>query len=85
MPDSRNTAKLDALLEERKQVKYEMVRLENNMFKLESAYQDLVYGAPITRSIEYYLNNKIEKKKVPIQDSLRIFATDFPRPKHRSI
>lgn len=76
---------LDKILEERKATKRRQVELENQMFKLESAYLELAGGSPITKSIEYYLNNRVEKKKTVVDDSARIFATEYPKQKEPTI
>ena len=76
---------LDKILEERKAAKRRQVELENQMFKLESAYLELTAGSSITTSIEYYLNNRSEKKKAVLDDTARVFATEYPKQKDPAI
>ncbi|KAI4291706.1 hypothetical protein PAPHI01_0980 [Pancytospora philotis] len=83
MKESNAQANMDRLLQERRRLKTEIVTLENDIFKLEGSYQEMVSGTPITKSIEYYLNNKVERKKTPVVDAQRVFSTDFPKPKEK--
>lgn len=80
MANKAELKKLDKLLEEARTAKSRTNELENRMFKLETKYIEITNGSPITKNIEFYLNNKAEKKRTSIDDSARIFAVDHPKP-----
>ncbi|KAI5169547.1 hypothetical protein PAEPH01_0801 [Pancytospora epiphaga] len=70
------------LLKQRRETMFKAVDIENRIFKLESAYQQLSAGMPITRNIEFYLSNKVEKKKIGPGDLQMLFSTEYPRSKN---
>lgn len=56
----------------------EINRLEMHMFRLESAYLEATSGSPIIKTTDFYLNNRTNKKKNPVEVPKRIFARDYP-------
>ena len=70
---------LDRLIAEQSKQFREMRTLETQLFKIENYYMELAGETPITRSIEYYLNMRIDKKKPHHDENRRIFATNYPR------
>jgi len=71
---------LERLLEEADVARRRVSELEKRMFKLETRYIGLTSGSPITKNIEFYLNNKTERKKAGADGIARIFAVDHPTP-----
>lgn len=84
MPTKESRRIMDRLLEKQKATRREMAQLDNQIFKLENAYLELVGDTPITRNIEYYLNNRTEKKKAAMEGIARVFSTEHPREKRPS-
>lgn len=80
--DTLQTAKrrFRALLTRRKKLRKRVLAVENELFKHETAYLEIAQGSPLTRTVEYYVSNRTEKKKHAIDDKMRIFSRDFPRP-----
>ncbi|KAI5148606.1 hypothetical protein ENBRE01_0421 [Enteropsectra breve] len=66
---------IDELICERDKYEQEIVRLENLLFRQESALLDLANGTPLTKSLDFYLNNKIDKKRTVFTDEERIFIS----------
>lgn len=79
MENKKDAKLLDKLLKRREMISRKTTTLENKIFKIESYYTELANGFPITKNIEFYLKNKIEKKK-PSPDDIeqRVFSTENP-------
>ena len=80
--DVLKTAKkrFKALLARRSRLRRRVQAVEMDLFKHETAYLEMAQGSPLTRTVEYYVSNRAEKKKHGIDDRARIFGRDFPRP-----
>lgn len=75
---------LDRLLDDRNSIRRRMTVLENRLFKIESRYINITAGSPIIRSIEYYVNGKLEKKKTDGSEDIRMFAMDYPHSRNKA-
>lgn len=73
-----NKERLRSCLARRRKIRKQIVMLEKEMFKYETLYLELTQGFPLTKSVEYYVNNRTEKKKYVIDDKARIFNRNFP-------
>ena len=77
--EKNHRKKLEKLIEKRNDLKKEMEKVENEMFRLESCYFELTQGTPITNNLDFYIYNKTEKKKSANDSFKRIFGTEFPK------
>lgn len=69
---------LKMALEEREKLRYEMQRLDRNIFKYETMYLEMTKGYPLTKNSDYYLCGIAEKKKYTVDDKTRIFSREYP-------
>jgi len=79
-------AKLAKQLEDLKflvQKKSELLEKKNkiasDLFKYETLYLEITQGFPLTKVSDYYVTNKLEKKKYLINDKDRIFSLEYPK------
>jgi len=70
--------KIKELLKELEETQKDIKTVENTIFRLESAYLWNTNETPITKTLDYYLNNKMEKRKVCIKYKERVFSKDCP-------
>lgn len=77
---SQNVRKrFKSLLSKRKKLRKEIQKIEKEMFKYETVYLEISQGSPLTRNVEYYVSNRVDKKKHHVDDKMRIFNKSFPK------
>ncbi|WUR02295.1 uncharacterized protein VNE69_01233 [Vairimorpha necatrix] len=54
-------------------------KLLSDLFKYETLYLETAQGMPLTKTSEFYVNNRIEKKKYLVNDKDRIFSLEYPK------
>ncbi|TBU17718.1 subunit NuA4 of histone acetyltransferase [Ordospora colligata] len=77
---STEKRKFRSLLAKKKRLKKEIFAIEKELFKTETAHLEMTQGAPITKNVDYYTSNRIDKKKSAVDDKMRMFNRNFPMP-----
>lgn len=70
---------IDELINKRKEIEKEIKNIDKEIFKYETIFLESSQGFPLTKTLEYYLNNRNVQKKVVIKDSDRIFSKNIPK------
>ncbi len=78
MKNKENIERINKLLYERDKIQYQINEIDNKLFKIESYYFEFTSSFPITKTIEFYLKNKVEKKKTNLFEEEKIYSTDYP-------
>ncbi|KAH9410585.1 hypothetical protein HK407_12g17160 [Ordospora pajunii] len=81
--DANTTAekrKFRGLLAKKKRLKKEIFAIEKEIFRIETAYLEMTQGAPLTKNVDYYTSNRVDKKKPCVDDRMRMFNRNFPMP-----
>lgn len=73
--------KLKNLIKKRDDLKAKKSKILSDLFKCETQFLETTQGLPITKTSDYYVATRVEKKKYNLSDKDRIFSRDFPRNK----
>lgn len=71
--------KLHELLQEKESLEKEKEKIISDLFKYETLYLDTTHGLPLIKTSEFYVNTRVEKKKIVISEKDRIFSVGYPR------
>jgi hypothetical protein len=71
--------KLKHYLLKKKDIEKQIKKIEKEIFKYETVFLETTQGFPLTKSLDYYLNFRVDKKKTGIKDSDRIFSKNIPK------
>lgn len=78
---ARKIKKIEEMIKESNQLKSEIARVENRLFKTESEYLELTQGCSLMRNLEFYIHAKPEKKRSTVEEDERVFAMNYPTQK----
>lgn len=75
----KNLEKISELLKKKKEIEKEKQQVVSDLFKYETLYLDMTQGLPLTKTSEFYVNSRVEKKKISITEKDRIFSIEYPK------
>lgn len=75
----KKLVKLKNLIKKRDDLKTKKSKILSDLFKLETQFLETTQGLPITKTSDYYVTTRVEKKKYNITDKDRIFSRDYPK------
>ncbi|KAM0688522.1 chromatin modification- protein eaf6 [Conglomerata obtusa] len=70
---------LDELINKKRENEKHIKAIEKEIFKYETIFLETAQGFPLTKTLDYYLNNRTAQKKNAIKDSDRIFSKNLPK------
>jgi hypothetical protein len=75
---SHRGGRLKSALLRKRMLEKEIAAYEKEMFKYETMYLELTQGSPLTKTVEYYVNTRTDKKRYVVDDKMRMFCRSFP-------
>lgn len=73
------TKQLTALIARQQELIKQKSKLEGDIYKYETEFLEFGQGFPITNSLDFYLGQKVERKKYVVQAKDRIFSVLLPK------
>lgn len=74
----KDLEKLEQFIKEKKDLENNKERILSDLYKHETLYLEITQGTPLIKTSEFYVNSRVEKKKVAITEKDRIFSIEYP-------